>query len=232
MLYGTLKHLVLLYLELRMNELRILKELKEKLRNLFKEESTGHDISHLERVLSNALELQKHEGGDLYVVAVAALTHDIHRLISNQCGYFVSAEKSLDEVKKLLLSCSVDLTKLDLILEVVKNHDNKDNKNFCLETLIIQDADVLDAIGEIGLQRTLKYCNTHKIPLSSDKSLDCADYIADINPISTCHYVYRTMIPNAKNLYTKTARKMAKDKIKMLEDFVKVHYKRKQKEIL
>lgn len=36
-----------------------------------------------------------------------------------------------------------------------------------------------------------------------------------------CHYIYRTMIPNAKNLYTKTAKEIAKDKIKILEDFIK-----------
>lgn len=203
----------------------IVQKTKEKLRELFEDENTGHDISHLERVFDNALKIQKSEGGDIYVVAISALTHDIHRLMSNKIGYFVSAEKSLESVKDFLMQCNVDKNKLNLILEVVKNHDNKENKNFALETLIIQDADILDAIGEIGIQRTLKYCKTHKIPLSSDKPLDCSEYIPDINPISTCHYIYRTMIPNAKNLHTKTAREMAKDKIKTLEDFVTTNYK-------
>ena len=101
---------------------------------------------------------------------------------------------------------------------------NKKNKNFSLETLIIQDADALDAVGEIGLQRTLAYCKTHNIPITSPKPLDCVEYIPDINPISTCHYIYRTMIPNANNFYTNTAKEIAKEKIKILEDFVEKHY--------
>lgn len=204
--------------------MEIIKSLKVKLYQLFKDESSGHDISHLERVLENALQIQKNEGGDLYVIAVSALVHDLHRLMSNQLGYFVAAEDSLENVKQLLIECKVDLNKLDKILEVVKNHDNKNNKNFSLETLIIQDADALDAIGEIGLKRSLKYCKTNNIPLTANKPLNCLDYIPDINPISTCHYIYRTMIPNAKNLYTKTAKIIAKDKIKILEEFVKTNY--------
>lgn len=207
-----------------MCELTIIKTLKEKLHELFKDENTGHDISHLERVLENALQIQKCEGGDLYVIAVSALVHDIHRLMSTQLNCVVSAEDSLDDVKQLLLTCNVDLKKLDKILDVVKNHDNKNSKDFTLEILIIQDADTLDAIGEIGIKRTLKYCETHNIPINSTKPLDCPEYIPDINPISTCHYVYRTMIPNANNLYTKTAKELAKDKIKILEEFVEKNH--------
>ena len=72
-----------------MNELKILNDLRQKLNSLFKEENTGHDISHLERVLANALEIQKKEGGDLYVIAVSALIHDIHRLMSIKFNRYV-----------------------------------------------------------------------------------------------------------------------------------------------
>jgi HD superfamily phosphodiesterase len=94
-----------------------------------------------------------------------------------------------------------------------------------LVTLIIQDADALDAVGEIGLRRTLTYCKTNGIPLSQPIPLDTEEYIPDINPISTCHYIWRTMIPNARNLYTKTAKDLVEDKIKILEDFVKENHK-------
>lgn len=204
----------------------IIKKLKEKLFELFKYENTGHDISHLERVFDNALKIQKEEGGDLYVVAISALVHDIHRLMSNQLGYFVPPKDSLEFVKDILLHSGVELDKLDAILEVVKNHDDKSNKGFSLETLIIQDADALDAIGEIGLNRTLTYCKTNNIPIANfNKPLDCEDYIPDVNPISTCHYIYRTMMPNGKNLYTKTANELSKDKIEILEKFIEDNYR-------
>lgn len=203
---------------------QIITNLNQKLTDLFQYENTGHDITHLNRVFENAIKIQKNEGGDLYVIAIAALIHDLHRLMSNQQNHYVKPEDSLNLAKQILLDCNIDLDKMEHILEVVKNHDNKKNKNFSLETLIIQDADALDAVGEIGLQRTLTYCKTHKIPINSPKPLDSCEYIADINPISTCHYIYRTMIPNANNLYTKTAKEMAKNKIKILEDFISENY--------
>ena len=213
-----------------MENLEIINHLKQKVNEMFKDECTGHDISHLTRVLDNAIEIQKVEGGDFYVVAVSALIHDIHRLMSTKLKKYVPPEDSLDEVQKILLESGVDLDKLDAILEVVKNHDNKDSKNYSLETLIVQDADALDAMGEIGLKRTLKYCKTNNIPLTSSLPLDCKEYIPDINPISTCHYIYRTMIPNAKNLYTQKAREIAQDKIKILQDFVDENYAKKNEQ--
>jgi uncharacterized protein len=208
-----------------MQDLEIIQNLKSKIRELFKDEKTGHDISHLERVFENAMQIQKNEGGDFYVVGVAALVHDIHRLMSNEAGKFVFPEESIDTVRELLIESNVDELKLEQILEVVRFHDDKTNKDQMLETLIIQDADALDAVGEIGLRRTLTYCKTNGIPLSQPIPLDTEEYIPDINPISTCHYIWRTMIPNARNLYTKTAKDLVEDKIKILEDFVKDNHK-------
>lgn len=208
-----------------MQNLEIIDRLKVKITELFKDEKTGHDISHLERVFENAMQIQKNEGGDFYVVGVAALVHDIHRLMSNEAGKFVFPEESIDTVRELLIESNVDELKLEQILEVVRFHDDKTNKDQMLETLIIQDADALDAVGEIGLRRTLTYCKTNGIPLSQPIPLDTEEYIPDINPISTCHYIWRTMIPNARNLYTKTAKDLVEDKIKILEDFVKENHK-------
>jgi len=40
----------------------ILKQLEEKVKELFHEESSGHDIYHLKRTLNNALAIQEKEG--------------------------------------------------------------------------------------------------------------------------------------------------------------------------
>ena len=200
--------------------------LREKIKKLFINENTGHDISHLERVRDIAMEIQKIEGGDKYIIETAALVHDIHRLMSNELGTFVPAKDSLSVVEKILTDCNVDKTKLPSILEVVKFHDDKSNKNLPLETLIIQDADVIDALGEVGLKRTLTFCKTHNIPISNTNyPLDCKEYVPNTNPISTCHYVYRTMIPEGKNLYTNTAKNIVYNKIEVLEKFIKENYK-------
>lgn len=199
-----------------------IKKVYHKVKELFLDEQSGHDISHLKRVYKNAMRIQKKEGGDAYIIATSALVHDIHRLMSNKAGHFVSPEESLGEVEKILNEAGCNEEKIPKILDVVKNHENKQNKNVSLETLIIQDADALDAIGKIGLRRTKKYCKKHSIPTVNKKfSLNTKKYIPDVNPISTCHYIKRTMIPNGENLYTNTAKEMAKGKMKVLEDFIK-----------
>ena len=56
----------------------------------------------------------------------------------------------------------------------------------------------------------LKYGKDKHLPLVSDIDINTEDYVPDINPISTKHYIYRTLLPNSKNLKTETGRKLAK----------------------
>lgn len=197
--------------------------LKEKIKKMFLDETSGHDIEHLENVLNYALQIQKEEGGDIDIIIYSAYLHDIHRLMANKAsGKYVTPQESLPMVNKILLDLKVEKQKIDRILKCIEHHEEKGKRNkFDLETQILQDADVLDAVGKRGLERTLKYCKTYKIPLTNyDFDLDCREYIPDINPISTCHYVYRTMIPQGRNLNTKTGEKLAKDNILDLYDFL------------
>ncbi len=209
---------------------KFLKKIKKRIYDMFEDENTGHDILHLKRVLKTAVYLQKHEGGDLYVIAVSALVHDVHRLMSDQKGEFVPPEDSIDVVKRILLDCDVDKNKLNEILEIVKNHSDKQNKNYSLETKIVQDADALDSIGKIGLERTLKYCKANNIPIVNlNYPLECEEYIPDINPISACHYLHNTNIPKYNSLHTKTAIKIGADKTQILKKFVKRELEKAEK---
>lgn len=192
---------------------------------LFKNENTGHNISHLKRVLNNAIAIQKKEGGDIYIIAISALVHDIHRLMSNKTGKCVTPKDSLVDVKKILTSCNIDKDKIPDILSAVETHEQKEVRNIPLEWKILQDADALDALGKIGLNRTLQFCKTNNIPISNTSfDLECKEYIPNINPISTCHYIYRTMIPQGEHMHTKTGQKMASKRIKILKDFVNKYF--------
>ena len=55
----------------------LVKVIKELIQEDFKEESTGHDWHHIQRVYSTACYIQTKEGGDRIVVELAALLHDI-----------------------------------------------------------------------------------------------------------------------------------------------------------
>lgn len=196
-------------------------------KQLYDNENTGHDFSHIERVLNFARIIQKKEGGDEFVIYISCLFHDVHRIMSNREGRFVSAKESIPEVKTVLKEFDLKEDVLNKILYVIEHHDDKfSDDNMMLELKIVQDADILDALGKVGLERTLKYCKNKNIPLTNEKyPLDSSEYIPDINPISTSHYVYRTMIPQSKVLHTNTGKELGKDEVKVLEDFLKNNIK-------
>lgn len=68
----------------------------------FKNDSSGHDISHLIRTMNIALNLCKKENGDELIVGISAFMHDIHRIMQNETGKFVSPKDSLPKVREIL----------------------------------------------------------------------------------------------------------------------------------
>lgn len=50
-----------------------IEKLKPFVMKLFKNDSSGHDISHLERVMKLALHIQEIEGGDRVIIGISAL---------------------------------------------------------------------------------------------------------------------------------------------------------------
>lgn len=194
-------------------------------KTFYMEDNSGHGFDHIERVLENAKVIHDKEGGDWDIIFLSVLFHDIHRVLSNEKKRYVAPEESLIAVEKILKPIDIDKQTIDKVLYIVGNHEKKSNRSDCLELNIVKDSDIVDSLGEIGLRRTLRYCENKKIPVV-DKSypLDSKQYIPDINPISTCHYVYRTMIPNIQFLSTKTGKQLAKKKALPLQRFLSKYY--------
>lgn len=140
---------------------------------------------------------------------------------------YVTPKESLKRVKDLLKSLEIENSTISKVLFIVENHEEKEKPSNCLELNIVKDSDIIDSLGKIGLKRSLKHCKKNKIPIANKSySLDCKEYVPDVNPISTCHYIYRTMLNNAKYLSTKTGKKLAKEKSVPLEKFLNQYYRK------
>lgn len=198
----------------------------KKSKELFKDEPTGHDFSHIKRVLKYAKQIQKHEGGDEFVLFVAVMFHDLHRVLSTKEKY-VSAQEAMPYVKEILSQFEIEDSKLKQILFLIQNHDEKENNdNTNKELTILQDSDILDALGKVGLRRTLKYCKNRNIPVYDGNPLDIKDFLPNIKPYSTTHYVHRTMIPEMKLIKTKTGKQLADKQERILKKFVERNLKK------
>lgn len=207
----------------------MLEEYIEKLRpsvmDLFKSDSSGHDISHLERTMRLALHIQEKEGGDRIIIGISAFLHDIHRIMQNQVGHFVSPKDSLETVRKIL--SNVDLTeeqvnKICYCIEYHEEYNWNGNNVSDLNALILQDADNLDAIGAIGVGRAFVYGGAHNIEMYNDniKLNENNDYSEETGDNeSTIHHFYHKLFKLKENMNTKTAKVIAEERTEFMRYF-------------
>ena len=193
---------------------------------LFKKDFSGHDISHLERTMNTALYLQSKEGGDRIVIGIAAFLHDVHRIMQNETGNFVSPKDSLDTVKNILKYINLSNEQIEKICYCIEYHEQynwNENNVDDINTLILQDADNLDAIGAIGIGRTFFYGGAHNVVMynPSVPLNEKNDYVeSNVNDESTIHHFYHKLFKLQDNMNTKTAKELAEKRTNFMKNFV------------
>ncbi len=125
-----------------------------------------HGFLHVERVLNLCLQLGKHLDANLLILEIAALMHDIGRKYKNETSSSKNhAELSAEMAFKFLNSYDFKLSQddFDNIIHCIRSHSfsNKSNPQ-TLEAKILSDADKLDALGAIGLYRTISFTIMNK----------------------------------------------------------------------
>lgn len=209
----------------------MVKEYIEKLRPLvteyFKDDYTGHDLGHLERTLNNALYICEKEGGDPVVVGISAFLHDIHRIMQNEEGKFISPKESLSKVREFLSVLDLTEQQKDKICFCIENHELynwNDNNVSNLDALIVQDADNLDAIGAMGIGRAFNYGGGNNIRMY-DESIplnEANDFIeSEGDKESTIHHFYHKLFKLGNQMNTKTARLLAEQRTEFMKVFTK-----------
>lgn len=213
--------------------------LEKETMNLFRGESSGHDIYHLIRVRRLALEIQKYEGGDRLVVGVAAFLHDIHRAMSVKQGRYVAPDESLELVEEII-SKVIELP-LDIVKKILHCIEHHEEYSFGvggkiaqdLETQIVQDADNLDAIGAIGVARAFMYGGARKIPMYlPGVPLEATDgYTEARENVSEIHHFYDKMLRIPDDMNTETGRRLAISRHQFVESFLRQFFDEWNQEI-
>lgn len=203
-----------------------IEKLKPYVIELFKNDSSGHDISHLIRTMNIALSLQTKEGGDRTIIGIAAFLHDVHRIMQNESGQFVSPKDSIFKVKEILSHIDLTEEQVNKICYAIEYHEeyNWNGNNVSdINTLILQDADNLDAIGAIGIGRTFSYGGSHNVVMFDENAPlnENNDYSESKgNDPSTIHHFYHKLFKLENNMNTKSAKEMAHKRTEFMKDFV------------
>lgn len=204
----------------------IIEKLRTKVQEYFEKDATGHNIDHLERTLNYARYLQSKEGGDEIVISISAFIHDIHRILGSEKGRFVSPVESLPVVAEFLEDIDITTEQKEHIMYSIEHHEEYNFgeggvKVSDIESKILQDADNLDAIGAVGLVRTLNYSSAHGIKYYDPTvPLYQNEYNESKEDASTIHHINNKLIRLGDYMNTATAKALADKKTKLMKDFM------------
>jgi len=188
-------------------------------------EPTGHDWYHVERVLKIARKLQALEGGDLDLIELAAILHDL----SDYKNYDYDEEKARLVLRGMMgvLEISNDVQeKIEKIVQEIQYRGVDTKKPETLEGRIIQDADWLDAMGAIGIARTFATGGRIQRVLYDPKRkprrrITADDYLHKKREGTSLNYFYEKVFELPKMMNTNTAKIWAKSRVDFIENFIK-----------
>lgn len=118
-------------------------------------QGAGHGYDHVQRVLRSAREIQAETGGERLIVELAALLHDL-----GDAKFHAGVERSGEFAAALLTDLGESPETIAHVVHIVDNlsfRKGADAAELTLEGKIVQDADRLDALGAIGIVRTIEY---------------------------------------------------------------------------
>ena len=119
-----------------------------------------HGFKHIERVVKISSEIGTALDANLPVIKVAALLHDVGRYLKTDDLVKNHAEISAEIAENFIIKNNFNIAIEDVenILHCIRAHSfSNDLEPKSLEAKILSDADKLDALGAIGLYRTIGF---------------------------------------------------------------------------
>ncbi|MFW9821307.1 MAG: HD domain-containing protein [Candidatus Thorarchaeota archaeon] len=120
-----------------------------------------HGFSHTERVYELCIKIGKKLGADLFILKLSALFHDIGRIqekkIESKGNHAeFSAQMALNFLKRKDIEINEKV--INQVIHCIRAHSFSNNIiPETLEAKILSDVDKLDALGAIGLYRTIGF---------------------------------------------------------------------------
>ena len=203
---------------------RILQKTREYIRNSFEGENSGHDWWHIHRVCKMALHIARIEGGNLFIIEMAALLHDLDDWKFND-------SEELIKTRTFLMDTDIEHNEIETIEQIIREVSFKGagvkNEVTTLEARIVQDADRLDAMGALGIARTFAYGGAkgrviYDPYIKPNLHKDFDSYKKDSGP--TINHFYEKLLLLKDRLNTTTAKQIGESRHRFMEDFIARFY--------
>ena len=188
----------------------------------------GHDWFHIERVWKLSKKIAEKEGGNLEVIELSALLHDIADPKFHNGDETLALKISKDFLEEI----HVEGELIEQVLFVIKNISFKNRaeapENPPLELQIVQDADRLDAIGAIGIARTFNFGGfknnlMYHPEIKPNLGMNKEEYKKSNG--TTINHFYEKLLLLKDLMNTETAKKIASERHGFMLQFLDEFYK-------
>jgi len=188
---------------------------------MMQDNDPSHDLEHANRVHKLARYLAGKEGADLDIVIPASIGHDLIVYPKDSLKSKLSATHSAAEVAKFLQG--IDDFPRDKIVAVMYAIQvcsfSKGIVPTTLEAKILQDADLLEAVGAVAIMRTFASAGSMNKTFYSPEDPFCVYREPDAHKYALDLF-YTRLLQVEKRLHTQTARELARPRTKFLHQFL------------
>lgn len=192
-----------------------LKHLKE-----FSTEDAAHNPMHIQRVVANARRLSIAEGADWQVVMPAAWLHDCVIIPKTSPDRSRASQLAAAQAVTWLESLGWPYGRLEEISHAIEAHSfTAGIEPRTLEARVLQDADRLDALGAVGLARTLMLGAELKREFYHAMDPFCQSREAD-DSIYTLDHLYTKLLTLEGTMRTQSGKHEAQQRTRYLRDFL------------
>lgn len=196
----------------------LIEQTREFVSGLLEGEPSTHDISHIERVEKLCLRIRETEGGDLQVLQLAALLHDAGIVREHQEGGN-HAVYSAEIARQFLTERGLEEKMVEHVTSCILTHRfSRGMRAETIEARILQDADRLDALGAVGIFRSLVSMGALralKSTIGTVKETSMNAYTED--PFDGFYeYMERKPFRIMERLNTRTAKEIAEQRLRIM----------------
>jgi uncharacterized protein len=203
-----------------------IKAIEKYIKDKFKNEGTGHDWFHIDRVRRLSLYIQEQEGGDLEIIELAALLHDISDHKFNGGDFEMGGKETASILQKYNLEKSFIKKVASIVNSISFKGNGVADSMDTLEGRIVQDADRLDAIGAIGIARTFAFGGSINQPIYTPEIKPSIHNSKEeyLNRTHTINHFYEKLLLLEERMHTKTAKSIARNRTKLMQEYLDSFY--------
>lgn len=184
--------------------------------------NNGHDWKHVERVLNNATKIIPETNANSKIVYTSICMHDL-------IDYKVTddIQKEIRDIEHALNNAQYSTDEIIEIIDIISSISFSKHKVLTtINQMVVSDADKLDALGSMGIIRTIQYGQSVGRPFYEEDNLLVRDNKVSFNKstLTSLSHFYDKLLKLPDLMYTEKGREIALKRFKIIKDFLDSFY--------